>query len=271
MLRVASFNINGVRARLKLLTDWLTATRPDVALLQEIKCPTEAFPASELEQLGYRSVVHGQKAYNGVALLAHRAGLAEKTIAIAEDTITTSVGLDDDAQARFLDVTLTHQDTQWHVICVYVPNGNPAPGAKLDYKLRWLEALYAYLRPHLARGANVLVGGDFNICPEDRDCYAPEALREDALLLPQSRARWRALTWMGLADAYRLVAPDQTAWTYWDFRGGAWQRDEGLRIDHFLLSARFSDRLQTCGPETKWRDAPNPSDHTPVRVTFTWP
>lgn len=250
-MKIATWNVNSAKARLPLITDWLRAASPDVVLFQEIKCETAAFPAAAFEELGYHVNAVGQKAYNGVALLSK---------APAEDVLTRLPGEPEDEQARYVEATVSGV----RIASLYLPNGNPVPGEKFAYKLRWMDRLYHHARTLLAREIPVVLGGDYNIIPEARDVFSPQAFAGDALFRPESRAKFRALLNLGLTEAYRALHDDDRAYTFWDYQAGSWPRDNGLRIDHFLLSPQAADRLAGCTIDRGPRGLEKASDHTPV-------
>ena len=253
-MRIATWNANSVKARLPNLLDWLANASPDVLLLQEIKCQDEAFPALELQSLGYHAAVHGQKAYNGVAILARLP---------LEDVSRRLPGDESDEQARWIEATIAGI----RVVSLYLPNGNPAPGDKFAYKLAWMERLVARGRELLQGGLPVVLAGDYNVCPADADVYDPPAWRDDALCRPESRAALRRLLHLGYTDALRALHPDAArAYTFWDYQAGAWPRDLGLRIDHLLLSPQAADRLVAAAIDKEPRGRDKASDHTPVWV-----
>lgn len=256
-MKIATWNVNSVKARLPNVTGWLDANRPDVVLLQEIKCETAAFPLEAFEALGYGAAVVGQKAYNGVALLARR------PLEIA-DVITALPGDPDDPQARYVEATVAGL----RVASLYLPNGNPVGSEKYPYKLRWMDRLRAHAAALLATEVPFALGGDYNIIPEPEDVYAPHDWLEDALFRLESRSRWRALLALGLTEAYRALHPHRPgappAYTFWDYQAGAWPRNQGLRIDHFLLSPQAADRLAGCVIDREPRGREKASDHTPV-------
>ena len=253
-MRIASFNINGIRARRERLLEWLQETRPSVACLQEIKCQDADFPAADFEAIGYRAAWHGQKGFNGVAVLADN-----------EDPLEVVHGLPgdpEDEQARFIEADIRGV----RVVNLYLPNGNPQPGPKFDYKLAWMERLRARLAELLARERPTVVVGDFNVIPEDRDVWSPQAMANDALTQPESRAAYARILNDGWTDALAALNPRGGVWTYWDYQAGAWQRDHGFRIDHLLLSPEAADRLVKAGVDKEYRGREKASDHAPVWV-----
>lgn len=254
MIKVASFNINGIKARLPRLLEWLQETRPSVTCLQEIKCQDENFPAEEFEKIGYKAIWHGQKGFNGVAILAD-----------GQEPVEIKRGLDgdpEDGQSRYLEADVFGM----RVVCIYLPNGNPQPGPKFDYKLQWMDRL----RQRMADIANeekpALVIGDYNVVPEDKDIWSPKAMSDDALMQPESRDAFARLLNDGWTDALGTHNPRGGVWTYWDYQAGAWQRDHGFRIDHALLSPELADRLTACGVDKSHRGRDKASDHAPVWV-----
>ena len=250
-MKIATWNVNSAKARLPLITDWLRTASPDVVLFQEIKCETAAFPTAAFEELGYHVNAVGQKAYNGVAMLSK---------APAEDVLTRLPGEPEDEQARYVEATVSGV----RIASLYLPNGNPVPGEKFAYKLRWMDRLYDHARTLLAQEIPVVLGGDYNIIPEARDVFSPQAFAGDALFRPESKAKFRALLNLGLTEAYRALHDDDHAYTFWDYQAGSWPRDNGLRIDHFLLSPQAADRLAGCTIDRGPRGLEKASDHTPV-------
>jgi exodeoxyribonuclease-3 len=253
-VKLATWNVNSIRQREGHVRRWLERVQPDILLLQDIKCETEAFPALGFAGLGYHAAVVGQKAYNGVAVLAR----------VKFDVTHRALpGLPaDDAQARYIELTAEGMT----VIGLYLPNGNSGGEAGFAYKLAWMDALHARAAELLARDTPLVIAGDFNVCPTDAD-LAPEALPPtDALVRPESRARFRALLWLGLTDAVRALHPAEPMWTFWDYQAGAWPRDAGLRIDHVLLSPTLAERLTAAIPDRRERGEEQPSDHVPVLV-----
>jgi exodeoxyribonuclease-3 len=255
-MKIASYNINGVKARLPALLDWLAEARPDVVALQEIKCVDEAFPRAEVEDAGYMVATHGQKGFNGVALLSRLP---------LEDVTRGLPGDDSDEQARWIEATVVERAAV-RICGLYLPNGNPAPGPKYDYKLAWMARLEARARALLAAEETAALIGDFNVIPEPIDCHDPKVWAEDALFLPPTRAAFRRLTNLGLTDAVRVAHPGPKVYTFWDYQGGAWPRNHGIRIDHALLTPQAADRLAGCGIDAETRGREKPSDHVPVWV-----
>ena len=254
-VKIATWNVNSIKARLPILLAWLETAQPDVVLLQELKCVEENFPRLVLETLGYRSAAVGQKSYNGVAILA-RAPL--------EDLVERLPGEPEDTQARYLEATVAGV----RVASIYLPNGNPTKSEKFPYKLRWMARLKARVRELLKREQPLVLGGDYNVAPTDGDVYDPPRLKDDALCRPESRAAFRELTHLGLTEALHALHPRPHLYTYWDY-GRAFEDDEGLRIDHFLLSPQAADRLQTCEVDREPRKRERPSDHTPVCLVLS--
>lgn len=253
-MRIATYNINGLNARLPVLLRWLQQTRPDVACLQELKSPQERFPQDELRAIGYEAIWHGQKSWNGVAILA-RAGLPTE--------IRRGLpGDPDDTQSRYLEAEIAGLT----VVCLYLPNGNPAPGPKFDYKLRWFDRFIAAAAELLASGKPVVLAGDYNVIPTERDVYKPERWVDDALFRVETRAAFDRLVAQGWTDALRTLHPQQTIYTYWDYFRNAFQRNAGLRIDHFLLSPPLVPRLRAGGVDVDVRGWEKSSDHGPVWI-----
>jgi exodeoxyribonuclease-3 len=251
MTHIASWNVNSVKARLEHVLRWLKEASPDIALLQELKCVDEAFPSLEIESLGYNVAVVGQKAYNGVAILS-KSPIDVELRALPGDEA--------DEQARYIEAFSGNV----RVACTYLPNGNPIPGEKFDYKLAWMERLYAHVQGLLKGEDAFILGGDYNVIPEEGDVYSPAAFKDDALFQPQSRAALRKIVNLGLTDAYRATTSETGRFTWWGYQGGGWQKDHGVRIDHLLLSPQAADRLQACDIDRAPRDWEKPSDHTPI-------
>ena len=251
MVKLATWNVNSVKARLGHLTHWLEAAKPDIVCLQELKCTAEDFPALELKGLGYFAEVAEQKTYNGVAILSR-----EKPV----DVVRALPGDKSDEQARYIEATISGL----RVASVYLPNGNPAPGEKFDYKLAWMKRLAAHAGALLESERAFALAGDFNVCPTDEDVFDPEIMANDALCRPEARARFHALINLGLTDALRALHPAGHLYTYWDYQQRRWHSDEGLRIDHILLSPQAADRLHSCHVDKGPRGQDKASDHTPV-------
>jgi exodeoxyribonuclease III len=249
-MKIATWNVNSVKARLPHLLDWLKAAQPDVALLQELKCLDEAFPHLEIEDLGYNCAVVGQKSYNGVAVLSKRP---------LEDLLEGLPGDQQDTQARYLEATVDGV----RVASIYLPNGNPVASDKYPYKLAWMGRLEAHVRERLALEEALVLGGDYNVAPADEDVYDPKRFKDDALCRPETRRAFRRLLNLGLTEAFRALHPDPHVYSYWDY-GRAFEHDEGLRIDHFLLSPQAADRLASCEIDRSPRKREKPSDHAPV-------
>jgi exodeoxyribonuclease-3 len=252
-MRIATFNVNGISARLPRLLEWLAESRPDVACLQEIKCIGDNFPVDAIRDAGYHALVSGQKGFNGVAILSR---------APAEEVQRGLPGDEADEQARYLEAEVEGV----RVASIYLPNGNPLPGPKFDYKLAWMERLDAHARTLYATERPVVLAGDYNVCPTDEDVFSLQAMANDALVQPESRAAFRRLVNQGWTDAIRAIQPTGPAYTFWDYQAGSWQRDAGLRIDHLLLSPQAADRLRDAQVERHVRGRERASDHTPVWV-----
>jgi exodeoxyribonuclease-3 len=255
-MRIATWNVNSVNARLQTVLDWFEEAKPDVACLQEIKCVDEKFPREAFEQLGYNVETHGQKSYNGVALLS-KTPLSDVRRGLPGD--------DSDEQSRYLEAVV-EGPRPVRVASIYLPNGNPIGTEKFTYKLNWFERLRAHAAELLRYEEPLALCGDYNVIPEPEDCDNPASWTGDALFQPESRAAWRALRHLGLTDAYLQYDGRPNVYTFWDYQAGAWQRNHGIRIDHVLLSPQAADRLR--GVDI-WRDTrarEKPSDHVPVSV-----
>jgi exodeoxyribonuclease III len=250
-VKIASWNVNSVKARLPHLLAFLEEAQPDVLCLQETKCLVQDFPMLEVKGLGYHVETIGQRAYNGVALLSKRP---------AEELVTGLLGDDEDEQPRFIEASFG----EVRVASVYLPNGNPVDTDKFTYKLAWMERLIGHAREMLKREIPFVLAGDYNICPSDEDVFDPVAMRDDALCQPESRSRFRALCYLGLTDAYRAFHRESHRYTFWDYQAGRWNRDEGLRIDHLLLSPHAADRVAACDIDKSPRGKDRASDHTPI-------
>ncbi|GHE87140.1 exodeoxyribonuclease III [Aliiroseovarius zhejiangensis] len=255
-MKIASFNINGIKARLPALMDWLDEAQPDVAILQEIKSIDENFPRETFEDKGYNVETHGQKSFNGVALLSKLP---------LEDVTRGLPGDDADEQARYIEATVVG-DHAVRICGLYLPNGNPVPGPKYDYKLAWMDRLRARAEDLLATEEAFLMAGDYNIIPQPEDAARPEDWIDDALFRPESREAWRKITNLGLTEAFRARNQAPEHYTFWDFQRGAWQRNDGIRIDHFLLSPECADLLTDCQIDKEVRGREKPSDHVPIWI-----
>lgn len=250
-LSIASWNVNSVRARLANVTDWLTSAAPDVVCLQEIKATEETFPYEAIEQAGYQAYIVGQKSYNGVALLSKEP---------LDIRLTALPGDPEDPQARYIEAELGN----FIIACLYLPNGNPMGSEKYSYKHAWMRRLGARMAAVLAEERPAVFAGDFNIIPEPHDCYDPQAWRDDALFSLASRQEFQALLNLGYYDALRSLTHQAHLYTYWDYTGGAYAKDNGIRIDHLLLSPQATDRLLDCQIDREPRGREKASDHTPI-------
>lgn len=256
-MKIATWNVNSIKARLEPALAWLKEAQPDVVGFQEIKTVDENFPREPFEALGYNCAVHGQKSYNGVALLSKRP---------MEDVTPRLHGDDADDHARYLEAVITGDHGVVRVASIYAPNGNPWPGPKFDYKLAWLERLRIRARKLLADEEPVVLMGDYNIIPEDQDAAKPKAWLKDALFQPESKAALRRIENLGYTDAFRALHPEGGHYTFWDYFG-SWERGNGIRIDHLLLSPQAADRLKACHIDKEVRGASEkPSDHVPIWV-----
>jgi len=258
-MKIASFNINGIKARAQALTDWLDEAQPDVAVLQEIKSVDENFPRELFEDRGYQVETHGQKSFNGVAILSKLP---------LEDVSRGLPGDEADEQARWIEGTVIGAKTAVRICGLYLPNGNPAPGPKYDYKLAWMERLKARAEALLASEEPALMAGDYNVIPQDEDAKRPDAWRKDALALPESRAAFRRIVNLGFTEAFRSRHQGPGHYTFWDYQAGAWNRDDGIRIDHFLLTPQAADLLTDCQIDRDIRGHEKPSDHVPIWITL---
>ncbi len=250
---IATWNVNSITARLENVLAWLEAQAPDILLLQELKATEENFPKAAFAALGYHAAVCGQKAWNGVAILSKH------------DVQDIKIGLPGDAadeQARYIEATINGM----RVASLYLPNGNPVESEKYPYKLKWMDRLHAHAQNLLTTEQPVILGGDYNIIPEDIDCHDPRLWQDDALFRLESRRKFRALMHLGLTDAFRVNNAQAHQYTFWDYQGGAWPQNHGIRIDHFLLSPQAADLLEECRIDTDPRGKDKASDHTPVML-----
>lgn len=253
-MRIATYNVNGINGQLGNLLGWLAEAQPDIVCLQELKAPDEKFPAAAIHTAGYGAVWHGQKSWNGVAILARSTAPVETRRGLPGDP--------DDTHSRYIEAAIGGL----LVGCLYLPNGNPAPGPKFDYKLRWFERLTGYAKTILESGAPVVLAGDFNVMPSALDVYAPERWVDDALFRPEVREAYRQLVAQGWTDALRALHPGERIYTFWKYFGNAFARDAGLRIDHLLLGPAVADRLVAAGVDRAARAREKSSDHAPVWI-----
>ena len=256
-MRIATWNVNSIKQRLEPLLRWLGEEQPDVVCLQETKCVDDAFPREAIESLGYNVAVHGQRAFNGVAILSK----------LPFDSVTPRLpGDDGDDHARFIEATVGAASGVARIASIYLPNGNPANTDKYPYKIRWMDRLRAYASERLALEEQLILAGDYNVIPAAADVDDPAAWATDALFLPQTREKFRTLVNLGLTDAVRATSDQPGLYTFWDYQAGAWQRNKGIRIDHVLLSPQAADRLVRAGISKHVRGWEKPSDHVPVTV-----
>jgi exodeoxyribonuclease-3 len=254
-MRIATWNVNSVKQRIEHLAAWLKEAEPDVVCLQEIKCMDEAFPVLEIEAAGYNVAVHGQKTFNGVAILSkHR----------FDEVIRGLPGDENDLQSRYIEAVISTPGGVVRAASIYLPNGNPLGTEKFPYKLGWMNRLIDHTRKLLEYEEPLVLAGDYNVIPTPRDARNPDAWVEDALFRPESRGRFRELLALGLTDALRACDPDGEVYTFWDYQAGAWQRNNGIRIDHLLMSPQAADRLRDCRAVKHVRGWDKPSDHVPV-------
>lgn len=257
-MKIATFNINGIKARITSLCNWLDQSRPDIALLQEIKSVDASFPRELFEDRGYNVYSHGQKSFNGVAILSKKP---------LENISFGLPGDQEDVQARWIEATVYgHQAL--HICNLYLPNGNPAPGPKYDYKLDWMERLYARAKDLIQSEMPALMAGDYNIIPQREDAERPQAWINDALFLPRSREAFRRIIALGFTDAFRARNQTRGQYSFWDYQAGAWNRNNGIRIDHILMTPSCADMLVNCQIDKHMRGREKPSDHVPLWVTI---
>lgn len=254
MLKIATYNINGINGRLPVLLKWLQEAQPDIVCLQELKAPDERFPLAAIEAAGYQAVWHGQKSWNGVAILSRSLPIQEVRRALPGDP--------NDIQSRYLEAVIG----EMVIACLYCPNGNPYPGEKFDYKLKWYKRLTTHAKKLLAHDVPVLLVGDYNIMPTPLDVYKPEKYVNDALFRVEVRDAYAGLLKQGWTDAIRHLYPGETIYTFWDYFRRAWERNAGLRLDHFLLSPHLKDRLSSGGVDKHVRGWEKTSDHAPVWI-----
>jgi exodeoxyribonuclease-3 len=260
-MRIATFNVNGIGSRVGALLQWLDETQPDVACLQELKAPQEKFPEMAIRAAGYHPIWLGQKSWNGVAILVR------EDCGAPQEVQRGLPGDELDEQSRYLEAAVNGI----LVACLYLPNGNPAPGPKFDYKLRWMERFHERAAGLIATGAPVILCGDYNVIPTELDVYKPERWVDDALFRPETRAAYQKLLDQGWTDALRETHPDEVIYTFWDYFRNAYGRDAGLRIDHLLLSPALAPKLKAAGVDRDVRGREKPSDHAPTWVELDWP
>lgn len=260
-LSIASWNVNSIKARLPNVLDWLKEAAPDVACLQEIKTIDDGFPRLEIEALGYNIETVGQKSYNGVALLSKRP--------IEEVALRALPGDEDDEQARYIEAVIGLDEGVVRVASIYLPNGNPAQGPKFDYKIAWMKRLHARAAELLTYEEPVVLAGDYNVIPYDTDVHDPAAWEGDALTRPESRDAFNALKWLGYTEGFEQIDGRAHQYTFWDYQGGAWPKNNGIRIDHLLLSPQAADRLEAVDIDKGPRGKEKASDHTPIIGRFT--
>ena len=258
-MKITTWNINGIKARIDNALTYIRETKPDVLCLQEIKSVDEGFPLEAFTDAGYQVATHGQKGFNGVAILSPHP---------LEDVSRGLPGDEADAQSRFIEATVTAGSVSVRVASIYLPNGNPIGTEKFSYKLAWMARLEAHARTLLESEMPVVLTGDYNVIPEPMDAKRPSAWVNDALFQPESRSAFRRLENLGFLDAIRACHPEPGLYTFWDYQAGAWQKDDGIRIDHHLLSPQAADRLVSCGIDRFTRGWEKPSDHAPVWSTF---
>lgn len=260
-MKIATWNINGIKARIEVLLAWLKESDPDIVCLQEIKSVDEGFPRAEIEALGYVVETHGQKGFNGVAILSKQR---------ADEIIRGLPGDEADEQARFMEAVFSVKGGAIRVCCLYLPNGNPVETEKYPYKLRWMARLRDFAAKRLALEEPLILAGDYNVIPQPHDCWDPAVWRNDALFLPDTREAFRRLEMLGLKDAVRATTDQPGHFSFWDYQAGAWPRNFGIRIDHLMLSPEASDKLVSTAIEKHVRAWEKPSDHVPVIAHFAF-
>jgi exodeoxyribonuclease III len=254
-VRIATWNVNSIKQRLDVVLAWLSERRPDIVCMQETKCVDDAFPREPFEALGYNLAVHGQKTFNGVALLSK----------FPFDEVSNGLpGDHTDDHARFIEAVVSTAHGALRVASIYLPNGNPPDTDKYTYKIGWMKRLHEYARERLSLQEPLIMAGDYNVIPAPADARNPETWTSDALFLPQTRSEFRALTSLGLTDAVRATSDEPGLYTFWDYQAGAWQKNSGIRIDHVLLSPEAADHLSGVGIDRHVRGWEKPSDHVPV-------
>lgn len=253
-MKIATYNVNGINGRLQVLLQWLKEAKPDIVCLQELKAPQEKFPTKAMTDAGYNAIWHGEKSWNGVAILAKGTEIQEIRRTLPGDP--------QDVHSRYIEAVVNDMI----IGCLYLPNGNPAPGPKFDYKLAWFKRLATHAKKLLKHDVPVMLVGDYNVIPTELDVYKPESWKKDALFFPESRAAYKKLVAQGWTDALRTLYPDEKIYTFWDYFRNAYARDAGIRIDHFLLSPHFNGRLLDAGVDKYVRGWEKTSDHAPVWI-----
>ncbi|MFN2456560.1 MAG: exodeoxyribonuclease III [Chitinophagaceae bacterium] len=256
-MKIATYNVNGINGRLPVLLRWLAEASPDVVCLQELKAPQEKFPEQAIKEAGYHAIWHGQKSWNGVAIMTRNTQPEEIGRLLPGDP--------EDSHSRYIEAMIS----DIHIGCLYLPNGNPAPGPKFDYKLKWFERLTNHAKELLQSGKPVVLTGDYNVMPTEMDVYKPERWLNDALFRPETRAAFKNMVDQGWTDAIRKLHPDEIIYTFWDYFRNAYGRNAGLRIDHFLLSPQLESRLIACGVDRDVRGWEKSSDHAPVWIELS--
>ncbi|MGH1350485.1 MAG: exodeoxyribonuclease III [Methyloligellaceae bacterium] len=259
-MKIATWNINGIKARIDNLKKWLEEAQPDIACLQEIKSVTENFPKSQLEDMGYNVIAHGQKSFNGVAILSKFP---------IDEWITELPGDESDEQARYIEAVISTTSGAVRVASIYLPNGNPVDTEKYPYKLNWMSRLKEHAQDLLKLEEPLILAGDYNVIPTNEDVHDPAAWAEDALFLPETRNNFNSLVNLGLTDAFSSCHSQRHLYTFWDYQRGAWQKDHGIRIDHILLSPQAADRLNSLEIDRYTRGWEKPSDHVPVWIDLS--
>ncbi len=262
-MKIATWNINGIKARHDVLIDWLKEAKPDIACLQEIKSVDENFPGEAIEALGYNVETHGQKGFNGVAILSR----------LPFDEVNRGLPMldenkEDDPQARFIEGVFSVKGSTLRVVSLYLPNGNPVDTEKFPYKLSWMDRLESWVKCQLENEEPLILAGDYNVIPEAKDCHNPQGWEGDALFRPESISRFRRLENLGLSEALRCTTDMDGIYTFWDYQAGAWQKNHGIRIDHLLMSPEAAGLLQGVEVDTYVRDWEKPSDHVPVWINY---
>lgn len=256
-MKIATWNVNSIKVRKDNVLKWLGEADPDVLCMQEIKCVDSAFPSADFEDAGYNVIVHGQKTYNGVAMLSKRP---------FDEVIKGLPGDDDDEQARYLEAVISNENGAYRIASIYLPNGNPVDSGKYPYKLAWMERLKEHARACLSHEEKLILAGDYNVIPTSEDVHDPEAWWGDALYREETLDAFRALLNLGLTESFRACHYEGHQYSFWDYQRGAWQKDHGIRIDHLLLSPQAADCLKSCSIDRYTRGWDKPSDHVPVWV-----